>query len=99
MLRRDIEAYVKGCNVCLASMAIWHKLYKNLQTLLVPTHKWKDLSMDFVIILPILIDWKGKSYDLILVIVNKLTKIVYYEPVKIMINAPGLVEVIIDVLV
>ncbi len=81
MLRQDVEAYVKGCNVCLASKAIRHKLYGALQSLLVPTHRWKDLSMDFVTGLPISANWKGDSYDSILVIVDRLTKMVYYVPV------------------
>ena len=49
--------------------------------------------------LPILTDWKGESYDSILVIVDWLTKMVHYEPVKVTINAPGLAEVILDVVV
>ena len=40
--------------------------------------------MDFVTSLPISSDEKGDSYDSILVIIDRLTKIVYYEPVKIM---------------
>ena len=55
--------------------------------------------MDFATGLPVLTDWKGKSYDLILVIVDKLTKMVRYKSVKIMIDALGLAEVIIDVVV
>ena len=55
--------------------------------------------MDFVTDLPVSIDWKGDSYDSILVIVNRLTKMVHYKPVKINFNAPGLAEVIIDVVV
>ncbi len=55
--------------------------------------------MDFVTGFPISADWKGDSYDSILVIVNRLTKMVYYEPVKVTINAPGLAEVIIDIVV
>ena len=49
--------------------------------------------------LPISIDWKGDNYDSILVIIDWLTKMVYYKPVKVTIDAPGLVEVIIDVVV
>ena len=37
----------------------------------------KDLLIDFVIDLPILIDWKKNIYDLILIIINQLIKIVY----------------------
>ena len=44
-------------------------------------------------------DWKGDSYDFILVIVDQLIKMVHYKPVKITINAPALAEVIINVVV
>ena len=98
-LRKDVEAYVKGCDVCLGSKAVRHKPYGDLQSLPVPTHRWKDLSMDFVTGLPISTDWKGDSYDSILVIVDRLTKMVHYEPVKVTIDAPGLAEVILDVVV
>ena len=53
--------------------------------------------MDFVTGLPILTDWKRDSDNSILVIVNQLTKMVHYKLVKVTINAPGLAEVIIDV--
>ena len=52
-LRHDVEAYVRGCDVCLASRAVRHKPYSNLQSLPISTHWWKDLSMDFVTGLPI----------------------------------------------
>ena len=98
-LRKDVEAYVKGCDVCLASKAVRHKPNGNLQALPVPNYRWKDLSMDFVTGLPISTDWKGESYDSILVIVDWLTKMVHYEPVKIIIDALGLAEVIFNVVV
>ncbi len=55
--------------------------------------------MDFVTDLPILADWKGDSYDSILVIVDRLTKMVHSVPVKVTIDTPSLAEVIIDVIV
>ena len=98
-LKRDIESYVQGCNICLASKAVRHKPYRDLQSLPVPTYRWKDLSIDFVTGLPLSADQKDDSYDSILVIVDLLTKMVYYEPVKVTIDAPRLAEVIIDVVV
>ena len=98
-LRKDVKAYIKGCDVCLALKAVKHKPYSNLQALPVSTYQWKDLSMHFVTGLPISTHRKGKSYDSILVIVNRLTKMVHYEPVKVTIDAPGLAEVILDVVV
>ena len=55
--------------------------------------------MDFVIALPISTDWKRESYDSILVIVDWLTKMVHYEPVKVTIDTPGLAKVILDVVI
>ncbi len=55
--------------------------------------------MDFVTGLPISADWKGDSYDSILVIVDRLTKIVHYETVKVTIDALGLADVIIHMVV
>ena len=64
------------------------------------THHYKNLLIDFVTGLSILTDWKGNnSYDSILVIINRLTKMVYYKPVKITIDAPSLAKVIINVIV
>ncbi len=55
--------------------------------------------MDFVTGLPVSTDWKGDTYNSILVIVNRLTKMVHYEPVKVTIDTPGLMEVILEVVV
>ncbi len=76
-----------------------HKPYGDLQSLPVPTHRWKDLSMDFVTGLPVSTNWKHETYDSILVIVDWLTKMVYYKPVKVTINTPALAEVIIKAVV
>ncbi len=55
--------------------------------------------MDFVTGLPISADWKSNSYDSILVIVDRLTKMVHYVLVKVTIDALGLAKMIIDVVV
>ena len=67
--------------------------------MLVQTYQWKNFSKDFVTGLPILINWKRDSYDSILIIIDWLTKVVYYHLVKITINASGFAKIIIDVVV
>ena len=52
----DIDNYIKECNICLASKAVQHMLYVDLKSLPVFIHCWKNLSMDFIIGLPISID-------------------------------------------
>ena len=47
----------------------------------------------------VLTDLKVDSYDLILVIIDRLRIMVYYKLVKITIDTPGLAKVIINVVV
>ena len=95
-LRADIDAYVKGCNICLTLKIVRDKPYRDLQSLPVPTYGWKDLSMDFVKKLPVSTNWKSETYDSILLIVDWLSKMVHYKPVKVTIDTPELAKVIIN---
>ena len=52
-LRKNVEAYVKGCNVYLVLKAVKNKSYGDLQALPVPTYQWKDLLIEFITGLPI----------------------------------------------
>ena len=67
--------------------------------MLISTHYRKNLFMDFMTGIPVSTNWKSDSYNSILVIVNWLTKIVYYEPVNINIKALWLAKVTLDVVV
>ena len=49
--------------------------------------------------LPILTDWKEDYYNSILVIVDRLKKMVYYKPLEITINASKIAKDIIDVVI
>ena len=49
--------------------------------------------------LPILTDWKRNRYNSILVIIDWLTMMVHYKPVKVTIDALSLAEVIINIVV
>jgi hypothetical protein len=49
-----------------------------LQSLPIPTWKWEDISMDFIVGLP----KTTKGFDSIWVIIDRLTKIVHFLPVK-----------------
>lgn len=76
-----------------------HKSYENLESLLDPNYCRKDLSLNFGIRLLVSSDWKSETYISILVIVDKLMKMVYFQSIKITINMLVLANVILDVLV
>ena len=97
--KHNFEAYVKGCDVCLVSKAVRYKPYGDFQSLPVSTHQWNNILMAFVTGLPISTNWKKDNYDSILVIINRLIMMIYYNPVKITINAPGLAKIIIDLII
>lgn len=99
MLCSDVETCVKELKVCLALKTPKYKVSHDCQSLLVPTHSWKNLLMNFVTNFPLLTDQKRDNYDTIFVIINLLTKMVYYQLIKITRNATILVEVIIDVVI
>lgn len=44
-------------------------------------------------------DWKDYSYNSVFVIINCLTQMIYYKLVKVINNAPKLVERIINVVI
>lgn len=67
--------------------------------LFVLNHWWKDLLINFVTDLSVLTNYKDESYNSILVIVDHLTKMVHYEPIKVTINVPDSAKVIIDLVV
>lgn len=55
MLRYDVKTYVKKYEVYLASQIVRHKPYRDLQSLPVIGYRRKDLFIDFVTNLSILI--------------------------------------------
>lgn len=99
MFKANIKFYVKKCNICLILKSVRHKAYNNLQSLLVPTHQYRNLSMNFITRLLVSTNRKGKTYNSILVIINKIKKRVYYELIKGIINFFDLTKVIINIVV
>ena len=98
-LKSNVESYVRGCDICLALKVVRHKPYGDLQSLPIPTQRWKDFSIDVVTGLPLSTYEKDDNYGTILVIVDRLTKMVHYKPFKFTIDALGLAKVILDVVV
>jgi hypothetical protein len=77
-MKIEIARYVARCDTCRRVKAIHMKTAGPLQSLPIPTWKWEDISMDFIVGLP----RTAKGYDSIWVIIDRLTKIAHFLPVK-----------------
>jgi hypothetical protein len=77
-MKIEIACYVARFDTCRGVKAIHMKTAGPLQSLPIPTWKWEDISMDFIVGLP----RTTKGYDSIWFIVDRITKIDHFLPVK-----------------
>jgi hypothetical protein len=77
-MKKEIAQYVARCDTCQRTKAEHQKPVGLLQPLPVPKWKWEEIGMDFVIGLP----RTQKGNDSISVIIDRLTKVAHFIPVK-----------------
>ena len=77
-MKQEIANYVSECDICRRVKASHFKPAGMLQPLDIPSWKWENISMDFIVGLPP----TSKGYDSIWVIVDRLTKSAHFLPVK-----------------
>ena len=94
-MRQQIKEHCQTCAICKRSKTSRHKPYDELSPLPIPEFKWTDLSMNFVTELPPSKAWNGTIYDSILVMMNRLTKMIHYIPVTKTVSAEDLTEIIL----
>jgi hypothetical protein len=76
-MKREIAQYVSECDTCQRIKASHLKSAGALQPLSIPSWKWDDISMDFIVGLPN----TSRHHDSIWVIVARLTKVAHFLPV------------------
>jgi hypothetical protein len=77
-MKHETTRYVSECDTCRKVKADDMKPRGLLQPLSIPDWKWDDISMDFIMGLPL----TARKYNLIWVIVNRLTKSAHFIPVN-----------------
>jgi hypothetical protein len=77
-MKKDIAHYVNCCDTCSRVKIEHQKPAGLLKPLAIPVWKWEDISMDFVVGLP----RTPKGNDSVWVIVDRLTKVAHFVPVK-----------------
>jgi hypothetical protein len=76
-MKKDLAAHVALCDTCRVK-AKYQRPAGLLQPLNVPEWKWEEIGMDFIVGLPRTRD----GYDSIWVIVDRLTKVEHFIPLK-----------------
>ena len=69
-MKIEIARYIAKCDTCQKVKAIHLRSAGELQPLPIPSWKWEDISMDFIVGLP----KTSKGFDSVWVIVDRLTK-------------------------
>ena len=91
-MKREVAKYVSECDICKRVKASHLRPAGPLQPLSIPSWKWEDISMDFIVGLP----KTSKGYDSIWVIVDRLTKSTHFLPMKTIYRAQHYAELYIS---
>ena len=72
---KEVKQYVEGCDACQCNKNHTEQLAEKLMPNSVPEKPWVHILADFITKLPL-----AQGYNSILVVVDRLTKIVYFIP-------------------
>jgi hypothetical protein len=79
-MSRDVEEYVKACELCVRTKSSRLAPQGFLQPLALPFRAWSDISVDYITPLPDCL-YYGTKYNHLLVVVCRLTKMRHLIPV------------------
>jgi hypothetical protein len=77
-MKQDVTEYVALCDTCQRVKMEHQRPAGLLQPLKIPEWKWEEIGIDFIVGLP----RTQARYDSIWVIVDRLTKVAHFIPVK-----------------
>jgi hypothetical protein len=90
-MKCETAHYVSECDTCRKVKADYMKPGGLLQPLSIPEWKWDDISLDFNVGLPMM----ARKFDLVWVIMNRLSKSAHFIPVNINYKAQKYVKIYI----
>ena len=76
-IKTDLKKFISDCDTCQRIKFATSSLAGLIQPLSIPHTPWIDVSLDFVEGLP-----KSMGFEVILVVVDRLTKYVHFVPVS-----------------
>jgi hypothetical protein len=94
-MKGEIAEYVSDCDTCQRIKASHLKTAGQMQPLSIHAWKWDDISMDFIVGLPLTL----RKHDSIWVIMNRLTKTAHFIFVHTTYSAELYAEIYVDLIV
>jgi hypothetical protein len=91
-LKRETARYVVECNTCRRVKVDHMSPAALLQPLSIPAWKWEDISMDFIVGLPL----TDRKFNSIWVIIDRLTMSAHFIPVHIIYKAEKYAELYVS---
>ena len=79
-MTHSIKQFVRNCRPCHRAKASREKYHGSLKPLPIPERRWAHISIDFVVGLPLSNDYYGRKCINIMVVTDRLTKMVKYIP-------------------
>jgi hypothetical protein len=77
-MKHEVARYVSECDTCRKVKVDYMKPVGLLQPLSIPEWKWDDISMDFIVGLPLI----AHKFDSIWVIVDRLSQFAHFIPIR-----------------
>ena len=81
-IKEDVTKFVNSCETCSRNKINRHRKYGELQPLETPDRPWKSIEIDFLCGLP-----DSKGYTVIMVVVDRFSKMIHLIPFKQIPNA------------
>jgi hypothetical protein len=91
-MKVDMAKYVSGCDTCSRIKASHLKTAGTLQPLPIPSWKWDDICMNFIVGLPL----TSRNHNSIWVLVDRLTKSAHFIAVNSTYSAKDFAEIYLD---
>jgi len=88
---KEVKRYMEGCDACQHNKNCTEQPAGKLMPNSIPEKPWMHISVDFITKLPL-----AQGYDSILVVVDRLTKMVHFIPTMEKMSAEGLARLFRD---
>ena len=92
-MHEDITKFVNSCDQCARNKVNRHKRYDLLRPLEIPDRPWKSIELDFLCGLP-----ESKKYTVIMVVVDRFSKMIHLIPFKEIPNAEQTAKAFIKII-